>query len=233
MKGFGDSHKSKKKKNNITNLSKEQIINQAINFHIQGKIQEAAKCYQYCMSRGFKDYRVFCNYGSILQYHGKLQEADRRNGNGRVYPKAILEREVKNYQKLVTEKRALGELDHPEDSVINLKNASHMVTECWWDGNNVMGKVKVLNTPSGQILKELVNDGVKLGISSRGLGSVRESQGDTIVEDDFQLICFDFVSEPSTPDAFMGLKEGKEYKEPNVFTKADKINRLLNDIVGD
>ena len=169
--------------------------------------------------------------GTILS--GKLQEADRRNGNGRVYPKAILEREVKNYQKLVTEKRALGELDHPEDSVINLKNASHMVTECWWDGNNVMGKVKVLNTPSGQILKELVNDGVKLGISSRGLGSVRESQGDTIVEDDFQLICFDFVSEPSTPDAFMGLKEGKEYKEPNVFTKADKINRLLNDIVGD
>lgn len=167
--------------------------------------------------------------GTMLS--GKLQEADRRNGNGRVYPKAILEREMKNYQKLVKEKRALGELDHPEDSVINLKNASHMVTDVWWDGNNVMGKVKVLNTPSGKILKELVNDGVKLGISSRGLGSVREHQGDTIVEDDFQLICFDFVSEPSTPDAFMAIKEGKSYKEPNVFTKADKINRLLNEIV--
>ena len=169
------------------------------------------------------------NGGMILS--GKLQEADVQNGNGRIYPRKILEREMKTYQKLVQEKRALGELDHPEDSVINLKNASHMITEMWWDGPNVMGKVKILNTPSGKILQELVNDGVKLGISSRGLGSVSEAQGRTIVEDDFQLICFDFVSEPSTPNAFMGLSEGKTYKEPNVFTKADRINRLLNDIV--
>lgn len=169
------------------------------------------------------------NGGMILT--GKLQEADVQNGNGRVYPKKILEREMKTYQKLVQEKRALGELDHPEDSVINLKNASHMMTEVWWDGPSVMGKVKILNTPSGNILRGLVNDGVKLGISSRGLGSVSESQGRTMVEDDFQLICFDFVSEPSTPNAFMGLSEGKTYKEPNVFTKADRINRLLNDIV--
>ncbi len=104
-----------------------------------------------------------------------------------------------------------------------------MVTDVWWDGPNVMGKVQVLNTPSGQILQELVNDGVKLGISSRGLGSVSESQGRTIVEDDFQLICFDFVSEPSTPNAFM-IKEAKENK---VFTKADRINRALNSILGD
>ena len=159
------------------------------------------------------------NGGMILT--GKLQEADVQNGNGRVYPRKILEREMKTYQKLVQEKRALGELDHPEDSVINLKNASHMMTEVWWDGPAVMGKVKILNTPSGNILRELVNDGVKLGISSRGLGSVSESQGRTMVEDDFQLICFDFVSEPSTPNAFMGLSEGKTYKEPNVFTKAD------------
>ena len=169
------------------------------------------------------------NGGMILS--GKLQEADVQNGNGRIYPRKILEREMKTYQKLVQEKRALGELDHPEDSVINLKNASHMVTDVWWDGPSVMGKVKILNTPSGNILRELVNDGVKLGISSRGLGSVSEAQGRTIVEDDFQLICFDFVSEPSTPNAFMGLSEGKTYGEPNVFTKADKINRLLNDIV--
>ena len=94
-----------------------------------------------------------------------------------------------------------------------------------------MGKVKILGTPSGKILRDLVNDGVKLGISSRGLGSVSESQGRTMVEDDFQLICFDFVSEPSTPDAFMGLSEGKSYEEPNILTKADKINRLLNEIV--
>jgi hypothetical protein len=163
--------------------------------------------------------------GMILS--GKLQEADIQNGNGRIYPQKILEREMKNYTKLVKERRALGELDHPDDSVINLKNASHMVTDVWWDGSNVMGKVQVLNTPSGKILQELVNDGVKLGISSRGLGSVSESQGRTIVEDDFQLICFDFVSEPSTPNAFM-IKEAKENR---VFTKADRINRALNSIL--
>jgi hypothetical protein len=171
--------------------------------------------------------RFVANGGMILS--GKLQEAERENGNKRVYPIAILEREMKNYSKLVKERRALGELDHPDDSVINLKNASHMVTDVWWDGPSVMGKVQVLNTPSGQILQQLVNDGVKLGISSRGLGSVTESQGRTIVEDDFQLICFDFVSEPSTPNAFM-IKEAKENK---VFTKADRINRALNSILGD
>ena len=183
-----------------------------------------------CQDLLTEEEKIYVNQGGMM-LSGKLQEADIQNGNGRIYPRKILEREVKTYQKLVQEKRALGELDHPEDSVINLKNASHMITEMWWDGPNVMGKVKILNTPSGKILRELVNDGVKLGISSRGLGSVSEAQGRTIVEDDFQLICFDFVSEPSTPNAFMGLSEGKSYKEPNVFTKADKINRLLNDIV--
>jgi hypothetical protein len=171
--------------------------------------------------------RFVANGGMILS--GKLQESDVQNGNGRVYPHKILEREMKNYTKLVKERRALGELDHPDDSVINLKNASHMVTEVWWDGSSVMGKVKVLNTPSGKILQELVGDGVKLGISSRGLGSVTENQGKTIVEDDFQLICFDFVSEPSTPNAFM-IKEAKENK---VYTKADRINRALNSILED
>ena len=107
-----------------------------------------------------------------------------------------------------------------------------MVTDVWFEGKDVMGKVQVLNTPSGNILRSLVESGVKLGISSRGMGSVSESQGATVVEDDFQLICFDFVSEPSTPNAFM-MKEAKEFGEPNVFTKADKINRLLNDIIGD
>ena len=161
---------------------------------------------------------------------GKLQEADRRNGNGRVYPEKVLRREVKNYQKIVQERRALGELDHPEDSVVNLKNASHMVTDVWWDGKSLMGKVKVLNTPSGQILQSLVESGVKLGISSRGLGSVHESNGNTVVEDDFQLICFDFVSEPSTPEAYMSVNENMEKK---MFSKADRINRILNSIVGD
>ena len=163
---------------------------------------------------------------------GVMQRADEQNGTGRVYPYRNLMREVENYKKLVNERRALGELDHPDDSVIKLKNASHLVTEIWMDGKNAMGKIEVLDTPSGKILKSLVDSGVKLGISSRGLGSVRESQGKVIVEDDFQLICFDMVSEPSTHGAFMEprLHEGKE---PNIFTKADKINRLLNDIVGD
>jgi len=165
---------------------------------------------------------------------GLMQECDIQNGNGRIYPQNILMREVKTYQKLVKEHRALGELDHPEDSVINLKNASHMVTNLWIEKTKVMGTVKVLNTPSGQILRSLVQDNCQLGISSRGLGSVHENMdGSIIVEDDFQLICFDFVSEPSTPNAYMSLQEGKEYKEPNIFTKADRINRALNSILGD
>jgi len=163
---------------------------------------------------------------------GLMQHCDVQNGNGRVYPQKTLMREVKTYQKLVKEKRALGELDHPDDSVINLRNASHMVTNIWADGPKVMGTVKVLNTPAGGILRSLVESGVQLGISSRGLGSVRESTQGTMVEDDFQLICFDFVSEPSTPNAFMNLQEGKQYKEPNIFTKADRINRALNNILG-
>ena len=163
---------------------------------------------------------------------GIMQRADAQNGNGRVYPRPILEREMENYKKLVRERRALGELDHPEDSVVNLKNASHMVTDVWWDGNDVMGKVQVLNTPSGQVLKELVGAGVKLGISSRGLGSVSEGNGTTMVQDDFQLICFDFVSEPSTTGAFM-MTEGKDINLDKVFTKADKINRALNNILKD
>jgi hypothetical protein len=166
-----------------------------------------------------------------MMLSGKLQEADVQNGNGRVYPHKVLMREVENYKKLVKEKRALGELDHPDDSVINLKNASHMVTDIWMDDKAVMGKVKVLNTPSGQVLKSLVESGVKLGISSRGMGSVSEGGGNVVVQEDFQLICFDFVSEPSTPNAFM-MREAKEFNN-RVFTKADRINRLLNEVLKD
>ena len=176
--------------------------------------------------------RYVKNGGMILT--GKLQEAEVQNGNGRVYPKKILEREMKNYTMLIKESRALGELDHPDDSIINLKNASHMVTDAWWDGNNVMGKVKVLNTPSGKILQQLVNDGVKLGISSRALGSVNESDGRTMVQEDLQLICFDFVSEPSTPNAYMALQEAKDIRiETDIFDKKYKLNRILNEILED
>ena len=167
------------------------------------------------------------NGGMILS--GIMQKADAINGNGRVYPHKVLMKEVENYGKLVKERRALGELDHPEDSVINLRNASHLVTDIWWKDKDVMGKVKVLDTPSGKVLQELVKSGVSLGISSRGMGSVREDQGGTIVEEDFQLICFDFVSEPSTPGAYM-MKEAQEFQN-KVFTKADRINRLLNEVL--
>jgi hypothetical protein len=164
---------------------------------------------------------------------GIMQKSDTVNGNGRIYPHSVLMKEVENYGKLVKERRALGELDHPEDSVINLKNASHLVTDIWWQDKSVMGKVRVLDTPSGKVLQELVKSGVSLGISSRGMGSVREdqSQGGTIVEEDFQLICFDFVSEPSTPGAYM-MKEARAF-ENKVFTKADRINRALNSVLED
>jgi hypothetical protein len=165
--------------------------------------------------------------GNKFYMTGVMQRADAKNGNGRIYRKNVLQREIENYHKLVKERRALGELDHPDDSVINLRNASHLVVDVWWDGDDVMGKVLVLDTPAGKVLQELAKAGVTLGISSRGLGSVKEEMGNTIVEDDFQLICFDFVSEPSTTGAFMM----KEHKEPNIFTKADKINRLLNYIL--
>ena len=166
-----------------------------------------------------------------MMLSGLMQMAETQNGNGRVYPQKILEREVKNYKKLVDDRRALGELDHPEESVINLRNASHMITEIWMDGPEVMGKMRVLETPSGQILRSLVDSGVSIGISSRGLGSVKETMGKTIVEDDFQLICFDVVSEPSTPGAFM-MQENKN-RVDEVFTKADRINRALNEVLRD
>tara|TARA_Y100000593_G_scaffold93081_1_gene186682 strand:- start:856 stop:1461 length:606 start_codon:yes stop_codon:yes gene_type:complete len=178
-----------------------------------------------------EDEKVQVKNGSMI-LTGVMQVADTKNGNGRIYPLGVLKREMQNYMKLVRENRALGELDHPEDSVINLKNSSHMVTDVWFDDNKVMGKIKILDTPAGDIARSLVNSGVQLGISSRGLGSVRETREGTVVEHDFQLICFDLVSEPSSPGAFMNLKESKQ-KESNIFTKADKINRILNSIVKD
>jgi hypothetical protein len=175
--------------------------------------------------------KSFVKSGGLI-LTGVMQRADKENGNGRVYGRRVLEREVNNYIKIVEDRRALGELDHPEDSVVNLKNVSHMVLKVWWDNDAVMGKVKVLDTPSGKILRSLVESGVKLGISSRGLGSTRKEGGKTIVEDDFQLICFDFVQEPSTPGAFMMSENKKRTLDPNkIWTKADRLNRLLNDIV--
>jgi hypothetical protein len=121
-----------------------------------------------------------------------------------VYPKSILDREVKKYQQLIQERRALGELDHPESTVINLKNVSHNIKEVHWEGDDVVGTVEILPTPSGNILKELLRAGILLGISSRGMGSTEPLSGNRVqVKEDFELLCWDFVSNPSTHGAFM------------------------------
>jgi hypothetical protein len=171
--------------------------------------------------------------GKPMMMKGILQKAETLNQNGRVYPKIILEREIRNYQKFIKENRALGELDHPDSSVVELKNSSHIIREAHIEGNIVYGTVEILNTPSGKILQSLVESGVTLGISSRGVGSTKSEGNMQIVQDDFQLICWDFVSEPSTPGAFM-MKEGKEVSPQfinEVFNKSDRIDRIFNDIL--
>ena len=140
------------------------------------------------------------NNGRVV-VNGVLQRAGAKNQNGRIYPKEILMREANKYSKVqIAENRALGELDHPESSVVNLQNVSHNIKKIWWEGNDLLGAVEVLGTPAGNILKELLKAGVKLGISSRGLGSVKQlsEDGTLEVQDDFELVCWDFVSNPST-----------------------------------
>lgn len=172
------------------------------------------------------------NNGKVIM-KGILQKADTLNQNGRIYPLDVLQREVRNYQKFIVENRALGELDHPDSSVVNLKNVSHIVKEAYLDNGVVYGTVELLDTPSGKILQSLVESGVKLGISSRGVGSTKKQGDYFVVQDDFQLICWDYVSEPSTPGAFM-LPEGKKIGSDElrkVFNKSDRIDRILNDII--
>ena len=167
--------------------------------------------------------------GTII-LSGVMQMSETKNHNGRMYPHSLLEREVGRYKQLVQERRALGELDHPESSVINLQNCSHLVTDIWMEGKKVMGKIEVLPTPAGKILRNLVESNIPCGISSRGMGSVTERDGATIVEDDFQLICFDMVSDPSTPGAIMSqVNESKDMTRP--LSKLDRINRLMTDIL--
>ena len=186
-----------------------------------------------CQDLLTEDEKKYVSEGGMI-LSGRLQTADKQNGNGRVYPYNVLKREMNNYMKIVEDNRACGELDHPDDSVVNLKNVSHIVTDCWWDGKDVMGKIKVLDTPSGRILKDLVNAGVKLGISSRGLGSVTESANGTVtVENDFQLICFDMVSEPSTPNAYVYPERNKNITSRLREVKENNINDLFKKILGD
>lgn len=161
---------------------------------------------------------------------GILQRANALNQNGRVYPKDILEREIRNYDKLIRENRAFGELDHAAEPIVNMKNVSHMIKEIWMEGDTVYGRVQILDTPCGQIIKAIIEAGGKPGISSRALGSLVRENNANIVQDDLQIICFDFVSEPSTQQAFM-LPESKQLVIPVHLTKADLVDRAANTLL--
>ena len=140
-----------------------------------------------------------------LMVEGILATAEVKNGNGRYYSKDLWDRELSKYKNLIKERRSCGELDHPESSVINLKNVSHLIREYRWDGDNVLGVIEILPTPSGNIVKELIKNGVTVGVSSRGMGSLEQNGGVMEVQDDFELLCWDFVSTPSNPGSFMSV----------------------------
>ena len=168
----------------------------------------------------------------VFEVEGVMQRASAQNQNGRVYSKDILMREAKKYtDEFVKRGNAFGELDHPESPVVSLKNASHIVKELYWKGDDLMGKVELLNTPAGNIVKEIIKAGHTIGISSRGTGSVQQTNEGTLeVQDDFELVCWDFVSNPSTHGAFMNpvsLNEGAASKEG----KYDKLHGILGDLL--
>jgi len=177
------------------------------------------------------------NNGKLV-VRGVLQRAEAKNQNGRIYPRETLMREAKKYEnEFVNEKRAMGELDHPESSVVNLQNVSHNITEMHWEGDNLLGTVEVVGTPSGNILKELFKAGIKLGISSRGMGSVEtvNEDGDQVVkvQPDFELIAFDFVSNPSTHGAFMyPMNESVDNtQQGRTCGEYCKVESIINDIM--
>jgi hypothetical protein len=167
----------------------------------------------------------------VFEVEGVMQRAKAENQNGRVYSKDILEREASKYVKEFVERgNAFGELDHPESPVVSLKNASHIVKELYWKGDDLMGKVELLNTPAGNIVKEIIKAGHTIGISSRGTGSVNQTnEGHLEVQPDFELVCWDFVSNPSTHGAFMNpiaLQEGKVK-----VSKYQNLDSVINDIL--
>ena len=160
---------------------------------------------------------------------GILATAEVKNGNGRYYPKDLWEREIDKYMSCVRENRATGELDHPDSSIISLKNVSHIIRDIQWDGDKVIGKIEILPTVSGNILKALIDNNVMVGVSSRGMGSLKPlGEGTMEVQDDFELLCWDFVSTPSNPGSYMNLvKEGLEHKQSSYM----KVNSILTDIL--
>ena len=168
--------------------------------------------------------------GGSPMVEGILATCNVKNGNGRYYPKPIWKREIDKYMDSVRNNRATGELDHPESTVINLKNVSHNIKDIWWDGDYIMGKIEILPTPSGNILKALIDSGIQVGVSSRGMGSVKQI-GETLeVQDDFELLCWDFVSTPSNPGSWMHqsrLNESLGNSSIKDYSKANEIIREL------
>lgn len=166
-----------------------------------------------------------------LIVEGLLATAEEKNGNGRYYRRELWEREMKKYSQLVKENRALGELDHPDSQIVNLRNVSHNITEYWWNGDKIFGKIEILPTPSGNILKTLFENGVTVGVSSRGMGSLKQI-GETLeVQDDFELVAWDFVSNPSNQGSFMkptNLNESYNYTQS---PHNEKIHRLITDLI--
>jgi len=160
---------------------------------------------------------------------GILATAEVKNGNGRYYSKDLWEREIDKYKEVVKENRATGELDHPESSIINLKNVSHIIRDLWWDGDQVLGKIEILPTISGNILKALIENNVQVGVSSRGMGSLKQVGEILEVQDDFELLCWDFVSTPSNPGSYMHvIKEGLDFRAQN---KYGKVNQIVSEIL--
>ena len=169
-----------------------------------------------------------------LIVEGVVQKAGEKNQNGRVYPKKVLDREIKNYKAgPVSENRAYGELDHPDSQVINLGNTCHVVRDVWWDGDDVIGRIEILDTPSGRILQTLFNRGLTVGISSRGLGSVKEVyESNTVeVQDDFELLCWDFVSTPSTHGAYVQPVSQLNEGISSPIYRYDNVNSIISDII--
>ena len=181
----------------------------------------------------YDDVKPSTSSDGIVKMKGIIQAAGKPNANNRIYPRQILEREDRRYRELVRERRALGELDHPDSPIIQLENVSHLVTDTEWDGENLIGEIEVLDTPKGQILGKLVERRIKLGISSRGLGSVRRNNdGYDIVEEDFNLVCYDMVSNPSTSNAYMHLQESAAYQTLMKQNKIMRLDNILDEILG-
>jgi hypothetical protein len=167
--------------------------------------------------------------GNIL-VEGILATAEVKNGNGRYYSRELWEREIKKYMDNVQHNRALGELDHPDSSIINLKNVSHNIKKIWWDGDHVLGMIEILPTPSGNILKALFENNIPVGVSSRGMGSLKQMGEVMEVQDDFELLCWDFVSTPSNPGSYMKEAALNENKNNNL-NKYMSLNPIITDIL--